>query len=188
MARNCICPDRKVYIAGPAFSSFERLQLARMSAIVKQSGYNTYIAHVDGLHINKVINKLLQEGKSLVVAKEQAADIIFQFNVFNLLKSDVIFASVNETEPDSGTVALMSIAFACCMPVILFKDSTRTETEFTEISPHLNSMKAVPLVRKLTDMPPILKKIFIKLECKCVSLAIKEISKKGAKIIAAKYR
>ncbi len=183
-----ICPVIKVYVAGPNFNNAERTEQLAIATILERNSFSTYLPQRDGLEISKVINKLIAEGNSREVAERDAQYLVFQFDIFNLMKCQAIVSNVNYTEPDAGTVSVTAIAWASCMPVILYRDDLRVHTNLSELSPHVFSLTNNPIVRKRRDIPKGVRDALPKKDAKCISDAVREAMRAGAEIIPGRFR
>lgn len=183
-----ICPVIKVYVAGPYNNSAERTEQLAIATILERNGFSTYLPQRDGLEINKIINKLIAEGKTREQAETEAQTILFQFDVYNLMKSQAIVSNINGTEPDADTVSLTSIAYATCMSVILYKDDLRVYTNLSEINPHVFGLTTNPIVRKRRDIPKAVRDALPKKDGKCITDSVRETMKAGAEIIPGRFR
>lgn len=184
----CNCGPRTIYVGGPYYNDAERKEQERIARNLQQNGFLTYLPQRDGLDINKVITVLISEGKTAAQASELASQMVFQYEVYNLIKCAAIVVNSNEVEPESGTVTIASVAFSACMPVILYKDDIRTFSTVLNLNPMYNSIKTVPVVTKIYDLPAAINTALPKKDCKCISIALQNVIKAGSLINKSKYK
>lgn len=179
--------NHRIYVAGPAYNSAERAELNRIAAVLKRAGFLTYLPHRDGLKESKVVAQLQSEGRSLEAAQTEASNLIFQFNVYNLMKARAVVVDANFAELDAGVVSLTSIAFSTCMPVIMYRDDSRTFSASSEVNPIFSALKTVPFVRTIAAIPAAVRASFSKLDAKCISESIRSIMIAGSRINRGRF-
>jgi len=177
-----------VYVAGPNFNNAEKTEQLAIATLLERSGFCTYLPQRDGLEVSKVINKLIAEGRTREQALDEAQRIVFQFDIYNLMKCQVIVSNINYTEPDAGTVSVTAIAYASCMPIVFYRDDLRVHTDLSEVSPHVYSLTTNPIVRKRKDIVKGVRAALPKKDAKCISDAVRETMRAGAEIIPGRFR
>lgn len=182
------CNKKTVYIAGPYYNNAEKNEQTRLATTLERAGFKTYLPQRDGLPLQKVITTLINEGKTQQQAIEESPQIIFDYNIYNLMKSQCLLVDANHSVINEDTVATMSIAFSSCISIVLYRNDLRTFALNYELSPMINAMKSVPIVRKINDIVPGINKALPKRDCKCISDSIKEVMRRGSTIKKVRFR
>jgi nucleoside 2-deoxyribosyltransferase len=183
-----ICPVIRVYVAGPNFNNAEKTEQLCIATILEKNGFKTYLPQRDGLDLNRVVNKLIAEGRTREQAEAEAPRLVFQFDVYNLMKTQIIVSNMNYCEPDPGTVSMTAIAYASCMPVLIYRDDIRVFTPVAEMDPHVSSLTTFPIVRKRRDIACAVRDALPKKDAKCISEAVRETMTAGAAIIPGRFK
>lgn len=84
-----------VYIAGPLFNEKEREFLEEINSVCRAIGISTYLPSQDGGLLN-----------------QDNDDEVFQTDIEALNKADIVVASLNGVDVDSGTAFELGYAFA----------------------------------------------------------------------------
>ena len=100
----------QIYIAGPLYTSSERLLLEHIDAVCKQKSFTTYLPHRDA---------------GLFIADESSTLPFFQRDRDELDNVLLVIAVLNGSDIDSGTSWEMGYAYGNDKPIIGFLDDIR---------------------------------------------------------------
>ena len=117
---------KKVYFAAPLFSQSEKDYNLQLAHILEAHGYEVFLPQRDGYLATEL------EGKT----EEEMAQMIFQKDVSEVLKADIIFMVLDGRVPDEGACVELGIAYASgkrCYGV-------KTDARSVEINMDLNPM------------------------------------------------
>lgn len=96
----------KIYLAGPLFTSAERLWNTKLADLLRDIGHVVWLP---------------QENEP----REFSAAAIFAMDVSGIDKSDIVVANMDGPDPDSGTCWECGYAYGKGMPVITFRTDFR---------------------------------------------------------------
>ncbi len=96
----------KLYLAGPLFTTPERLWIEALAARLDAAGHEVYVPH---LH----------------PAKERTAAAIFRKDLEGVDWADGLIAIMDGADPDSGTCWECGYAYGVGKPVVLFRSDLR---------------------------------------------------------------
>ena len=108
---------KRIYIAGPLFSHAELRFNELVNEFVEKKGYSTFFPQRDG---NKLAD-LLHNGES----KEKSTNIIFDLDVEEIKKSDILLLILDGRVPDEGACVELGIAYALNKKCIGLKTDSR---------------------------------------------------------------
>ena len=108
---------KRIYIAGPLFSHAELRFNELVNEFVEKKGYFTFFPQRDG----KKLADLLQKGES----KEQSTKIIFDLDVDEIKKADILIFILDGRVPDEGACVELGIAYALNKICIGLKTDSR---------------------------------------------------------------
>jgi hypothetical protein len=113
-----------IYVAGPDFTSAERLQLEGISSVFESVGLFTYLAHRDGLECvtETTAGKCPSEDHSRLVFL--ACLCLETFQVTS--RCGCLVYDISGRVPDEECAFKAGMAFACGRHVVLFKPDIRT--------------------------------------------------------------
>ena len=92
----------KVYFAAPLFNQSERDFNLKLTNLIESYGYKVFLPQRDGYLAPEM------EGKS----QEEVMDMIFQKDLEEVLKADIIFVMLDGRVPDEGACIELGIAYA----------------------------------------------------------------------------
>lgn len=119
---------KKVYFAAPLFSQSEKDYNLQLTKILEDHGYEVFLPQRDGYLAAEL------QGKT----EEELTQMIFEKDVGEVLKADIIFMVLDGRIPDEGACVELGIAFANgkrCYGV-------KTDARSAEINMDLNPMIA----------------------------------------------
>ncbi len=122
-------PPRRVYLAGSCYSPYERELMQKISGRLKQDGYDTYMAHTDGLH---AVMQHFREADRLIGISEaqmhqRLEKAIFCHELFRVIEdTDFYVFNMNGRTPDEGGTFLTGIAFSAGKPLVIYQNDHRT--------------------------------------------------------------
>lgn len=109
---------KMVYIAGPLFSQAELAFNENVDRRLRDWGYDTFLPQRDG---NK-LSDLLAGGRS----REDAVKTIFDLDVKQIEKSDILLLIMDGRVPDEGACVELGIAYALNKECIGLKTDSRS--------------------------------------------------------------
>lgn len=158
------CPAEKymVFIAGSLFNEQERWMQDKITCLVEQAGYKTFLAQRDGFMLNDLVKEIMANNPQLTneEATKIASKQISDFDLENVALSDAIVSNVNGIEPDSGTIVETSFAKFLGKAVVLFNDDIRTFSNTTLLNPLVANLATVPIVTNSCEIVPALNRAF----------------------------
>ena len=128
---------KAVYFAGPMFSQAEKDYNLKLTKILEENGYTVFLPQRDGLEA------ALLEGKT----EKEKAQIIFEKDVTEIMKADIVFMVVDGRVPDEGACVELGIAYASnkrCYGV-------KTDTRSLEIDLDLNPLVSECFIELFKD-------------------------------------
>ena len=128
---------KTVYFAGPLFSESEKDFNSKIVKVLEDHGYTVFLPQRDGLLASEL------EGKS----EEEKARLIFEKDVAEVLKADILFINLDGRVPDEGACVELGIAYANnkrCYGV-------KTDTRALELGLELNPMISECFVELFND-------------------------------------
>ncbi len=129
------------YIAGPLFNEKEREFLEDINGVCKAIGISTYLPSQDG--------GLLSEDND---------DKVFQTDIKALNKADVVVASLNGVDVDSGTAFELGYAFAKGKKLFGLHTDFRTFSLTSEVN--LMMLKSCVMCHSLQELDTALRKYY----------------------------
>jgi nucleoside 2-deoxyribosyltransferase len=117
---------KKIYFAAPLFSQSEKDYNLQLTHLLEDHGYEVFLPQRDGYLAAEL------EGKS----EEELTELIFQKDLSEVLKADIIFMVLDGRVPDEGACVELGIAYANgkrCYGV-------KTDARSVEIKMDLNPM------------------------------------------------
>ena len=93
---------KMVYLAGPMFSQGEKDFNLKITEVLEEYGYQVFLPQRDGLEA------ALLEGKT----EEEKITVIFEKDVAEIQKADIIFMVVDGRVPDEGACVELGIGYA----------------------------------------------------------------------------
>jgi nucleoside 2-deoxyribosyltransferase len=113
---------KKVYIAGPLFTSGERWYLEYIDQICRQAGFETYLPHRDA---------------GLCPPSGEGGKFFFNEDLKKLDEVDLLVAVLNGCEVDSGTAWEVGYAYARGRPILGIYDDKRVSDPQANFNPML---------------------------------------------------
>ena len=123
-----VASGKKVYFAAPLFSQGEKDYNLQLTHILEAHGYEVFLPQRDGYLAAEL------EGKT----EEELTQMIFEKDVSEVLKADIIFMLLDGRIPDEGACVELGIAYANGKRCYGFKTDARS----VEINMDLNPMIA----------------------------------------------
>ena len=108
---------KRIYIAGPLFSHAELRFNELVNEFVEKKGYSTFFPQRDG----KTLADFLHKGES----KEKSTKIIFDLDVDEIKKADILIFILDGRVPDEGACVELGIAYALNKMCIGLKTDSR---------------------------------------------------------------
>lgn len=131
------------YIAGPLFNEKEREFLEEINAVCKTIGISTYLPAQDG-------GLLSQDNDNEV----------FQTDIKALNKADIVVASLNGADVDSGTAFELGYAFAKGKKLFGLHTDFRTFSPNSEVN--LMLLKSCVICHSLQELDTALREVNLK--------------------------
>ncbi len=120
----------KVFISGPMFSPADLWEQRQIKDIVEAAGFTTYYAPEDGIEDEELIADLqspLMASSSYRQAALLVQKIGWTLDIYMAtFGCDAMVMNMNGRVPDEGSVVEAANAYACGMPLVLYKDTSIT--------------------------------------------------------------
>ncbi len=129
------------YIAGPLFNAKEREFLEDINGVCQAIGISTYLPAQDG-----------------GLLSQDNADKVFQTDVKALNKTDIIIASLNGVDVDSGTAFELGYAFAQGKKLFGLHTDFRTFSPTSEVN--LMLLKSCVICHSLQELDTVLRRYY----------------------------
>jgi nucleoside 2-deoxyribosyltransferase len=126
------------YIAGPLFNEKEREFLEEINAVCRAIGISTYLPSQDGGLLSK-----------------DNDDEVFQMDIKALNKADIVVASLNGTDVDSGTAFELGYGFAKGKKLFGLHTDFRTFSPTSEVN--LMMLKSCVICHSLQELDTALR-------------------------------
>ncbi|MBQ9564554.1 MAG: nucleoside 2-deoxyribosyltransferase [Synergistaceae bacterium] len=117
---------KNVYVAGPLFCQAEKDYNLKLTKLLEEHGYKVFLPQRDGFEAAQFVGK----------SEEELSKMIFEKDVSEILKADIVFMVLDGRVPDEGACVELGIAYANnkrCYGV-------KTDTRSVEIHLDLNPM------------------------------------------------
>lgn len=118
----------RVYFAAPLFSQSEKDYNLRLAAVLEEYGYEVFLPQRDG------IKAALLEGKT----EEELIRIIFEKDIGEIIKSDIVFMVLDGRVPDEGACVELGYAYAIGKRCYGAKTDTRTAEQSLDLNPMIS--------------------------------------------------
>ena len=130
-----------VYIAGPLFNEKEREFLEEINSVCRAIGISTYLPSQDGGLLN-----------------QDNDDEVFQTDIEALNKADIVVASLNGVDVDSGTAFELGYAFAKGKKLFGLHTDFRTFSPTSEVN--LMLLKSCVMCHSLQELDAALREYY----------------------------
>ena len=121
-------PVKRVYFAGPMFCQSEKDFNLKLAQVLEEYGYEVFLPQRDG------IEAALLEGKS----EEELVEMIFEKDVSEILKADVVFMVLDGRVPDEGACVELGIAYGCGKRCYGVMTDTRSVERGLDLNPMIS--------------------------------------------------
>jgi nucleoside 2-deoxyribosyltransferase len=119
---------QRVYCAGPLFNEIERQEMTAIAAGLRQSGFEPFVPHADGLEFAKVQPYLASQGYDAAAAGRLLHEAIFSLDVYQVVVGcGSLVMNMNGRVPDEGAVSEAAIAWTLGKPVVIYKADARSK-------------------------------------------------------------
>jgi nucleoside 2-deoxyribosyltransferase len=119
---------RRVYCAGPLFNDAERREMDAIGRHLRESGFEPFVPHADGLEFAKVHPYLAAQGHDAAAIGRLLHEAIFALDVYQVMVGcGSLVMNMNGRVPDEGAVSEAAIAWTLGKPVVLYKADARTK-------------------------------------------------------------
>lgn len=143
----------QVYCAGPLFNDFEKEEMSKISLVLENAGYSTFLPHRDGLEFAYLLPELRALGLDAENADETMRRAVFSLDMYQLLScSDAVVANLNGRVPDEGTVVEASVAWHSGKALVLYKTDVRTMLDGSD-NPMLTGLGNFSVVKDIGELP-----------------------------------
>ena len=116
---------KKIYFAGPMFCTAEKEFNVKLATVLKKYGYSVFLPQYDGLEAAMLECK----------TEEELVTLIFNKDVSEILKADILFISLDGRVPDEGACVELGIAYANQKRCYGFKTDTRAAEKELDLNP-----------------------------------------------------
>ena len=128
---------KRVYFAGPMFSQGEKDFNLVLVNVLEEYGYTVFLPQRDGLEAAKL------EGKT----DEEKVKIIFEKDVSEIQKADIVFMLVDGRVPDEGACVELGLAYAYGKRCY----GAKTDTRSLELDLDLNPLISGCFIKMFKD-------------------------------------
>ncbi|HEV7225737.1 MAG TPA: nucleoside 2-deoxyribosyltransferase, partial [Pirellulales bacterium] len=119
---------RRVYCAGPLFNGPERQEISQIAEHLRDSGFETFVPHADGLEFARVQPYLADEGYDPAAAGRLLHEAIFALDVYQVVCGcGSLVLDMNGRVPDEGAVAEAAMAWSVGKPIVIYKADARSK-------------------------------------------------------------
>ncbi|HEV7226436.1 MAG TPA: nucleoside 2-deoxyribosyltransferase, partial [Pirellulales bacterium] len=119
---------RRVYCAGPLFNGPERQEISQIAEHLRDSGFETFVPHADGLEFARVQPYLADEGYDPAAAGRLLHEAIFALDVYQVACGcGSLVLNMNGRVPDEGAVSEAAMAWTLGKPMVIFKADARSK-------------------------------------------------------------
>lgn len=101
-----------VYLAGAMFNEGEQYVNALMATALEEAGFKTFLPQRDGFEFGKLKSGVIELGFTDEQASEILSRIIFAFDVYQVIHTDVTVYNNEGRTPDEGAVSECGISWA----------------------------------------------------------------------------
>jgi nucleoside 2-deoxyribosyltransferase len=120
--------SRRVYCAGPLFNEPERREMTSIADSLRQTGFEPFVPHADGLEFAKVQPYLAAQGYDAAAAGRLLHEAIFALDVYQVVVGcGSLVMNMNGRVPDEGAVAEAAMAWTLGKPIVIYKADARTK-------------------------------------------------------------
>src|SRR3990172_2505298 len=109
---------KTVYIAGPLFSKSELDYNLQLNEFLEKLGFDAFLPQRDGY----LLSELMDKG----IKKDEALKMIFQKDVEEIKKSDIVVFVMDGRVPDEGACVEIGLAYAYNKECIGLKTDSRS--------------------------------------------------------------
>jgi nucleoside 2-deoxyribosyltransferase len=109
---------KRIYIAGPLFSEAEKRYNDEVSNYVKKLGFSTFLPQKDGMELSRL--------EEMGCSKEEAERAIFNLDISEIEKSDIILFIMDGRVPDEGACVEIGFGYAKGKECIGLKTDARS--------------------------------------------------------------
>lgn len=130
-------PGKRVYFAGPLFPQSEKDFNLKLVRVLEAHGYTVFLPQRDGYEAAVLEEK----------PQEEKARMIFEKDLGEVLKSDILFINLDGRVPDEGACVELGIAYASGKRCY----GAKTDTRALELDMDLNPLISECLIRLFMD-------------------------------------
>ena len=116
---------KNIYFAAPLFSQAEKDYNLKLTALLESYGYKVFLPQRDGFEAAVLENK----------TEEELTKMIFEKDVSEILKADIIFMILDGRIPDEGACVELGIAYANNKKCYGIKTDTRSAELKLDLNP-----------------------------------------------------
>jgi nucleoside 2-deoxyribosyltransferase len=102
----------KVYVAGPLFSDQDRTKLEKIAVLLNKLGLKVYLPHKNAGDLGTA---------KKTYGKQTTRDAIFERDVQEIARADLLIALLDGPDVDSGTAMEIGMAYQLSIPVYALK-------------------------------------------------------------------
>lgn len=109
--------SKRIYIAGPLFSQAELEFNEKLNEYLLKNGFSTFLPQKDGYELSDLVKDS---------NPQEASTLIFNFDLEELKKSDILVFIMDGRVPDEGACVEVGIAYALGKECFGLKTDTRS--------------------------------------------------------------
>ncbi len=122
----------KIYCAGPLFNDKEREEMTDIASSLETANFDVFLPHRDGIEFSKISDRLLEQGYQPKEANLLLSTAIFFIDTYKVADSDGLVINLNGRVPDEGAVVEAGIAWSLNIPVVIYKNDSRSKINGTD--------------------------------------------------------
>lgn len=128
--KDIVVEGTRIYFAAPLFSDAERQYNLKLVNLLESFGYTVFLPQRDGFLATEL------EG----LTDEEKMHKIFNKDLEEVLKADVVFAVLDGRAPDEGVCVELGIAYANDKRIYGFKSDSRSVELDLDLNPMINGL------------------------------------------------
>ncbi len=145
--------NSKIYCAGPLFNEKEKEEMFDISQVLEKYGFTTFLPQRDGIEftdLSKYLHRYHPNSKEINLLLSKA---VFFLDVYHVSTSQAIVVNLNGRVPDEGAMVEAGIAWSFDIPVIIYKNDSRSTFNGTD-NPMILGLSNFEIVTSIDEIPP----------------------------------
>lgn len=148
---------KKVFIASPLFNEKERQLNEEVDLILRQAGYETFLAQKDGFLYRDIVEEMKKQG--IKNPEITALNLIYHIDMYQACEiCDATVLNMNGRVPDEGALVESALCFRSEKPLVIYKDDSRSLIDGRD-NPLIIGMTGLEIVNRIEDIPKKLREL-----------------------------